>query len=121
MMDFEPGTHVLADFFGARHLSDAEALQNAMSDAAQEAGATVLHTHFHSFPGQASGTGGVTGVVMLAESHITIHTWPEADLAALDIFMCGAMSVDLALAHLERALRPTRKQVTHVPRGSDLT
>ena len=58
---------------------------SALGTPARDAGATVLHGHFQSFgPGQ-----GVSGVLVLAESHISIHTWPDRRFAAIDIFMCG--------------------------------
>lgn len=89
------GTHLLADLSGvdAAPLRDCVALENLLRQAAIEAGAQVLHGHFHSF-GQDVG---VTGVLLLAESHISIHTWPEAGFAAVDIFMCGAARPQVAL------------------------
>ena len=60
-------------------------LKALMTDAAEAASATILFEHFHEFGGH----GGVTGVLILAESHITVHTWPEYQYAAFDIFMCG--------------------------------
>jgi S-adenosylmethionine decarboxylase len=60
--------------------------------------ARVLFSHFHAF-GEGQG---VTGVVLLAESHITIHTWPECGFAAADIFMCGSAQPELALALIKR-------------------
>ena len=71
----------------------------ALKEAAIIAGATILHSHFHHF----SPNGGVSGVLVLAESHISIHTWPERDFAALDIFMCGACDPHLAIPVLKRA------------------
>ena len=78
-----PGRHVLADFRGvaADRLTDPAALQAQMIAAAQAAGAQVLSAHFHHF-GEGAG---VTGVVMLSESHISIHSWPEHRYAALDL------------------------------------
>jgi S-adenosylmethionine decarboxylase len=67
--------------------------------AALAAGARILHGHFHTF----GAGGGVTGVLLLAESHISIHTWPEERFAAVDIFMCGAARPELALAAIRTA------------------
>jgi len=79
------GTHLLVDVSEARNLADPEVIEKSLGRAALDAGATVLHGHFHSFgPGQ-----GVSGVLVLAESHISIHTWPDRGFAAIDIFMCG--------------------------------
>ncbi|MGV2861958.1 adenosylmethionine decarboxylase [Achromobacter sp. ESBL13] len=109
------GLHVLADFRGvpAHRLTDAVALEAQLIAAARAAGAHVLSAHFHLF-GEGSG---VTGVVMLSESHISIHSWPEHEFAALDIFMCGAAQPELALASLRDALAPASVHVTTVARG----
>nr|WP_211187149.1 adenosylmethionine decarboxylase [Achromobacter sp. Bel] len=110
-----PGRHVLADFRGvaAERLTDPAALESQMVAAAQAAGAQVLSAHFHHF-GEGAG---VTGVVLLSESHISIHSWPEHRFAALDIFMCGAAQPELALASLQDALAPESVRVTTVARG----
>jgi len=79
------GTHLLVDVIDAKNLKDPEVIRLSLERAALDAGATVLHSHFHSFgPGQ-----GVSGMLVLAESHISIHTWPDRRFAAIDIFMCG--------------------------------
>jgi S-adenosylmethionine decarboxylase len=110
-----PGRHVLADFRGvaADLLTDPQALERQLIDAAQAAGARVLSAHFHHF-GEGAG---VTGVVMLSESHISIHSWPEHRYAALDIFMCGAARPELALERLQAQLAPESVRVTTVARG----
>jgi S-adenosylmethionine decarboxylase len=109
------GRHLLADLYGvnAEALRDLHALEDLLRKAAGAAGAQVLGSHFHSFGDQA----GVTGVVLLAESHISIHTWPESGFAAADIFMCGSADPESALNHLLRALAPNRHQVERVGRG----
>jgi S-adenosylmethionine decarboxylase len=110
-----PGRHVLADFRGVQAdlLRDAKVLEAQLIAAARAAGANVLSAHFHHF-GEGAG---VTGVVMLSESHISIHSWPEHRFAALDIFMCGAAQPELALASLQAALAPETLRVTTVERG----
>ena len=97
------GTHLLADLSGvdAAALRDCAALESLLRQAAVAAGAQVLHGHFHSFGQEA----GVTGVLLLAESHISIHTWPEAGFAAVDIFMCGAARPQLALDIISSELK----------------
>ena len=79
------GTHLLVDLFGARRLDDIEHIQSTLKRCVEVAGATLLHIHLHHF----TPNGGVSGVAVLSESHISIHSWPEADYAALDVFMCG--------------------------------
>lgn len=110
-----PGRHVLADLRGVAPdlLADAQALERHMTAAARAAGAQVLSAHFHRF-GEG---GGVTGVIMLSESHISIHSWPEHGFAALDVFMCGAARPELALDFLRSALAPESCRVTTVARG----
>ena len=109
------GAHMLADLSGiaADKLSDCVALQELLCAAAHAAQARVLFSHFHAF-GEGQG---VTGVVLLAESHITIHTWPECGFAAADIFMCGSAQPDLALAIITNALQPGARNTTNARRG----
>jgi S-adenosylmethionine decarboxylase len=96
------GTHLLLDLWGASNLADPGLIDRALRAGAEHAGATILHSHFHHF----SPNGGVSGVVVLAESHISIHTWPERDFAAVDIFMCGACDPYKAIPLLKAAFRP---------------
>jgi S-adenosylmethionine decarboxylase len=109
------GTHVLADLSGiaAEKLSSCEALDQLLCAAAEAAHAHVLHSLFHGF-GEGQG---VTGVVLLAESHISIHTWPESGFAAADIFMCGNAQPELALAIIESALQPSSTHISTIRRA----
>lgn len=109
------GLHLLADLRGADAalLRDAVFIDALLRRAALAAGARILHGHFHSF----GAGGGVTGVLLLAESHISIHTWPEAEFAALDIFMCGGARPKLALEAIEAALQPGACEVRSIARG----
>ena len=109
------GTHLLADLGGiaAEKLCSCAALDALLRTAANAANARVLHSHFHGFgDGQ-----GVTGVVLLAESHISIHTWPECGFAAADIFMCGDAQPELALAIIEKALQPLSRSISSIQRA----
>ena len=107
------GTHVLIDFWGATNLNDPELIERSLREAAEECGATVLHTHVHEF----SANGGVSGVAVLAESHISVHTWPELGFAAFDVFMCGNCEPNRALPVLRRVFRPDREQIDEQKRG----
>lgn len=80
------GRHILAEFYGCppEKLNDTAKIQQAMVAAALEAGAEIRETVFHHFNPQ-----GVSGVVVISESHLAIHTWPEFGFAAVDIFTCG--------------------------------
>ena len=107
------GMHLLVDLWDATHLDDPGYIGAALCEAATAAKATILHSHFHHFgPGS-----GVSGVVVLAESHISIHTWPERNFAAVDIFMCGACDPYLSLPVLRQAFSPARVEVGEQRRG----
>ncbi|MBT0569048.1 adenosylmethionine decarboxylase [Curvibacter sp. CHRR-16] len=127
------GTHLLIDLWGAQQLDDVAHIEQALLQAAQAAGATVLHCHLHHFQAAASaqntqssevpagfgsaGTG-VTGVLLLAESHISIHTWPERGFAAVDVFMCGACDPHACVPVLQQAFAPQRLVVQDHRRGA---
>ncbi|EAQ04175.1 S-adenosylmethionine decarboxylase [Pseudooceanicola batsensis HTCC2597] len=113
MDDFSPGTHLLVDHRGGAGMTDPDVLEQAMRGAAEAAEATVLSAHFHQFPDSA----GVTGVLLLAESHISVHTWPEHDYAAFDIFVCGEGQGKKAADFLARALLPDWTQIRAVQRN----
>lgn len=109
------GAHLLADMHGisADKLRDAAVLEQLLRHSAQVAGAQILFSHFHSF-----GTGqGITGVVLLAESHISIHTWPEFGFAAADIFMCGKAQPQRALEVIKLTLQPLTCEIQTIKRG----
>lgn len=106
------GQHCIADFWGCDHLQDAARIEAAMHKAADAANAKVLKSMLHRFPGE-----GITGVVMLAESHISIHSWPELDYAAFDIFMCGNAKPERALDVLKASFSPERVEVQTLLRG----
>ncbi len=108
-----PGTHVLLDFHHARHLRDALFIEQALREAAEVCGAQVLQVRLHRFAGH----GGITGAALLAESHITIHTWPERRFAALDVFMCGRCDARRAVRPLRARFRPLRVEMRVLPRG----
>jgi S-adenosylmethionine decarboxylase len=107
------GTHLLVDLWGASNLTDPALIDHACREAALAAGATILHSHFHHF----SPEGGVSGVVVLAESHISIHTWPERDFAAVDIFMCGGCDPYRSIPVLKAAFQPASINLGEQRRG----
>jgi S-adenosylmethionine decarboxylase len=107
------GTHLIIDLWGATNLDDPAHIDAVLRDAAIATGATILHGHFHHF----SPNGGVSGVLVLAESHVSIHTWPERNFAALDIFVCGACDPYKAIAHLKTGFLPERVQLHEQRRG----
>lgn len=109
------GRHLLADLHEADVvvLCDLELIEATLIAAAHVAGATPIGQRFHHFgPGH-----GVTGVVLLRESHISIHMWPERRFAALDIFMCGATQPEVAVDCVAAALGAKRVETRVVERG----
>ncbi len=107
------GGHLLLDMWGARDLTDPAIIESVLRQAAEASEATILHAHFHQF-GEG---GGVSGVLVLAESHISIHTWPERDFAAIDIFMCGACDPLKAVPVLEAGFKPAESKLVEQRRG----
>ena len=92
------GRHVIADLHdvSAEVLGSIDFWKEILIDGAKKSGATVLSDHFHHF-----GEGyGIAGVIVLAESHISIHTWPEKNYAAIDVFMCGTCDPEVAVDHI---------------------
>ncbi|OFZ28710.1 MAG: spermidine synthase [Bdellovibrionales bacterium RIFCSPHIGHO2_01_FULL_40_29] len=117
------GRHILVEFMNCKAdvLNDVAAIENAMVEAAQIAGATVINSTFHHFSPY-----GVSGVVVIQESHLAIHTWPEYRYAAVDLFTCGD-SVDpwVSFEHLKKAFEASYSALemnrgsTHVIKKGD--
>ena len=107
------GTHLIVDLWDAEQLDDLETVDAALRACVSASGATLLHLHLHHFtPNQ-----GVSGVAVLAESHISIHTWPERGYAALDLFMCGDADPLQAIPVLEQVFQPSEVKVEELRRG----
>jgi S-adenosylmethionine decarboxylase len=106
------GVHLIIDLHGAKRLNDIEHIEATLRRCVEAASATLLHIHLHHF--QPSG---VSGVAVLAESHISIHTWPEAGYAALDVFMCGSADPDRCIPVLREAFSAKRVGVNELLRG----
>ena len=109
------GIHLLQELWGCRpeKLNDVDFVREALLTAAYKARATVITHCFHRFSPH-----GVSGVVVIAESHISIHTWPEAGYAAVDVFTCG----DKALPHraakyIRQVFSPTAHSEKELVRG----
>jgi S-adenosylmethionine decarboxylase len=106
------GIHLIVDLHGAKRLDDIEHIEATLRRCVEAARATLLHIHLHHF--QPSG---VSGVAVLAESHISIHTWPEIGYAALDVFMCGSAEPDLCIPVLREAFSAKNVGVNELLRG----
>jgi S-adenosylmethionine decarboxylase len=107
------GVHLLIDLWGASKLDDIELVEAALRESATVAGATILHCHLHHF----QPNGGISGVLVLAESHISIHSWPERGYAALDVFMCGECDPYKAIPVLKEAFKPAYVTLAENKRG----
>lgn len=111
----EYGTHGILDLHGCSSalLRDAKTLKSILEQCAQYTNATILQSHFHTF----GGYGGVTGILLLAESHISIHTWPETGFAAIDLFLCGNNTLHSSRMFLQQQFHPVRTKWTIYQRG----
>ena len=109
------GRHLVAELTdcNVEFLDDLPFLEQVMKEAARVSGATVVKTAFHRYNPQ-----GLSGIVVIAESHLSIHTWPEYGYAAIDCFTCGS-SVDpwKALEHLKEALQCKSVSAKELNRG----
>ena len=123
------GLHIIADLYNCQKgdlLASSRKLGDLCVNACEGVGLTVLGNHFYQFDGLDGGQdGGATGAVVLAESHLAIHTWPERDGATLDVYVCNftADNTDKAEAlydALVKALKPGDIMVERVIRGRDL-
>jgi len=109
------GSHYIIDIYGGKRLDDLEHVERTLVECVKAAGATLLHVHLHPF----EPNGGISGVAVLAESHISIHSWPERDYAALDIFMCGNTRPERCLDVLQHAFSAERMTVREILRGKE--
>ncbi len=112
------GKHILAEFYGCdfERLNDPELLERASLEAVERSGATIMSHHFKVFEPQ-----GVSGVVVIAESHLSFHTWPEHGYAAVDYFTCGEhIDIHLAVDVMAEALQPGHTERTLHHRGTEL-
>jgi S-adenosylmethionine decarboxylase len=109
------GRHILAEFYNCDNeiLNDTKKIEKIMNEATDKSGATIVKSVFHSF-----NPWGVSGVVVIAESHLTIHTWPEYGYAAVDVFTCGdSVNPWKGFEHLQKELRAEVVDTKEVPRG----
>jgi spermidine synthase len=119
------GLHLVANLYGcrgdARYLTDREALRQLCIGAVQRSGLTSLGDLFHQFEGESEDAGGVTGAIVLAESHLAIHTWPELNSVTLDVYVCNytkdnSAKADSVLRELMAAFDATDYVRHDVPR-----
>jgi S-adenosylmethionine decarboxylase len=110
------GMHIIIDLFDAEYLDDIERIEAVMRECIEKCGAHLLHIYLHHF----TPNNGVTGVAVLSESHISVHTWPERNFAAFDIFMCGDSKPELAIEILKNRFNAKKVISTIKNRGEHL-
>lgn len=107
------GHHIILDLWGIKPaIQDASKVEWYLQKAAIDSGATILHSYMHNF-----GNGGVSGVVVLKESHISIHTWPERAFAAIDVYLCGECDPLIAIRYLIQVFEPNKYEYVPIKRG----
>tara|TARA_Y100001934_G_scaffold95149_1_gene117379 strand:+ start:238 stop:678 length:441 start_codon:yes stop_codon:yes gene_type:complete len=108
------GRHLIAEYYGCdfNAINNVEYVRNHMCEAAIKIGATVLGEKFHQFSPQ-----GVSGTVVIAESHLSIHTWPEKGYVAVDIFTCGGLEPNIGFEYLGEVLKAKTGRVQEILRG----
>ncbi|MEM1382556.1 MAG: adenosylmethionine decarboxylase [Pseudomonadota bacterium] len=109
------GTHLIIEVVDGAGLDDQSRIEQAFRDCVDECGATLLHIHTHKFSPQ-----GVSGVAVLAESHISVHTWPEIGYGAFDVFMCGDATPWKAVEVLRNAFEAGEMRVKELLRGEEI-
>lgn len=109
------GRHILVEFYNCseERMKDPVFVEKVMNEAAITANATIVKSVFHHFNPY-----GVSGAVIISESHLAIHTWPEYGYAAVDVFTCGE-TIDpwIAFDHLEKEFEAEKSESTEIPRG----
>lgn len=107
------GRHYLVELWEADNLDRSDVIEEALVETVRATGGTLLDVRTIPFP-----NGGCSAVAIIAESHVTIHTWPEYSYAAVDLFTCSAkMDADAGLETLKKYFAPRRMQITEVRRG----
>lgn len=108
------GRHLIAEYYGCEssRLDSYDEVRRAMLDAAEHIGATVVGETFHQFTPQ-----GVSGTVVIAESHLSVHTWPERGYVAVDIYTCGGLDPHAGFQLLAERLGAVSSRVQEIVRG----
>ena len=110
------GRHIILELYGVEFnmLNDIEKMEEVMTEAVRISGATIIKPFFHRFSPQ-----GIRGIIVVAESHFSIHTWPEYGYAAVDFFTCGdQIRFDVAVKFIKDSLRADSIQVMEIRRGT---
>ncbi|MCP3762503.1 adenosylmethionine decarboxylase [Domibacillus sp. A3M-37] len=108
------GRHVISELWGCNFdkLNDMEVIERTFVDAALKSGAEIREVAFHKFAPQ-----GVSGVVIISESHLTIHSFPEHGYASIDVYTCGDLDPNIAANYIADALEAETRETIEMPRG----
>ncbi len=107
------GLHLIAEFWHGKNIEDPKELKKILTTAVKKSKNTPLEFVFHKFNPR-----GITGIVLLAESHIAIHTWPEFNYTAIDIYTCGdKANPEKSLDYLKEKLQPQKVEIKKIKRG----
>ena len=106
--------HLIAELYDCEHaiITEVEPVRERLLECARLVGATVMNEAFHRYSPQ-----GVTGTLVIAESHISVHTWPEHGYAAIDIFTCGGLDPRPGFAYLKQAFGAREARMQEIVRG----
>jgi S-adenosylmethionine decarboxylase len=107
------GLHLIIELWNAVNLDSEEVIENAFNEAIKACDVNLLSMKFHKF----SNYGGISGVAIIEESHITIHTWPEYKYAAIDIFLCANKDPYRAIPVFKKVFKPENIQTIEMKRG----
>lgn len=107
------GIHLIAEFWNGRIIEDPKKIEKILIEAAKKSKNNSLETVIHKFQPQ-----GITGVILLAESHIALHAWPEINYLAIDIFTCGKKAIPYkALEYFKKVFKPKKVEIKEIRRG----
>lgn len=107
------GRHLILDVWQGEQLNNLSLMEDTLRQCVTACNATLLHIHLHHF----NQNGGISGVAVLAESHISVHTWPEHNYAAFDIFMCGDAIPENAVPIIQKAFQSPKVDLKTLHRG----
>lgn len=107
------GIHLIAEFWNGKIIEDKKEIKDILVEAVKKSNNTPLQVAVHKFSPQ-----GITGVILLAESHIALHAWPEISYVAIDIFTCGEKGMPhKALEYLKKKFQPKKVHIQEIKRG----
>lgn len=106
------GRHLILDFWGVKKIGSINHVKKALILAVEACQATLLKIELHKFSPQ-----GISGVAVIAESHISIHAWPEYNYLAIDVFTCGQTDPYQAVDSLKKSFNPEKIQLEEIKRG----